>query len=124
MDNIHKRIKDLRTSLHMTQEELAEKVGYTDRSMIAKIEKGIVDLPLTKVKSFADALHTDIYTLTGMDERLKNCETFTVDENGESDYVVHVDENEFQILYELNKIPKVNKEKAFRFIRMYLDSLK
>lgn len=37
----------------MTQQELAEVLGYKDKSMIAKIEKGCVDLPVSKIMSIA-----------------------------------------------------------------------
>ena len=41
----------------MSQQELAEKAGYTDRSSKAKIEAGKVDLTQSKVKSLAKALN-------------------------------------------------------------------
>ena len=40
--------------MKMSQEELAKRTGYTDRSSIAKIEKGMVDLSQSKIKQFAD----------------------------------------------------------------------
>lgn len=50
-------IRRLRVSLNMSQDELAEKCGYTDRSSIAKIESGKADVPQKKIKVFADALN-------------------------------------------------------------------
>ena len=44
MLTLYKNIKKLREELGMSQDELAEKAGYTSRSSIAKIEKGLVDL--------------------------------------------------------------------------------
>lgn len=55
---MYERIKELRQKLKMSQEELASKVGYTDRSSIAKVESGQVDLTQSKIKAFADALGT------------------------------------------------------------------
>lgn len=52
----HENIKKLREKLGWSQEELAEKVGYTDRSSIAKIEAGKVDLQQSKIAAFAAAL--------------------------------------------------------------------
>ena len=49
----------------MSQEELAKKLGYKSRSTIAKIETGKVDLPESKIKSFADALNTTPAYLMG-----------------------------------------------------------
>ena len=51
----------------MTQEELARKAGYTDRSMIAKIEKGQVDLSQSKIKQFADIFGVTPGHLMGWD---------------------------------------------------------
>ena len=50
------KIKQLRIEKGLTQQELAEKVGYTDRSSIAKIEAGKVDLSESKIKAFFKAL--------------------------------------------------------------------
>ena len=52
-DNIRRR----RIELGMSQQELAEKSGYTDRSSIAKIESGKVDLTQSKIIAIAKALN-------------------------------------------------------------------
>lgn len=44
MNQLYKNIRSRRLQLGMSQEELAQKVGYTDRTSIAKIEAGKVDL--------------------------------------------------------------------------------
>lgn len=46
MQKIYENIKKYRLSLGLTQSELAERVGYTDRSMIAKIETGKIDISI------------------------------------------------------------------------------
>lgn len=68
MQKIYKNIKLLRVHNNMSQAELAEAVGYNDRSSIAKIEKGEVDLSQSKIEVFAKALHTTPERLTGWDE--------------------------------------------------------
>lgn len=40
----------------MTQQELAARAGYKDRSTIAKIESGVVDLQQSKIKKLAEIL--------------------------------------------------------------------
>lgn len=55
---LYKNIKARRIELGLTQSELASKLGYADKSMIAKIEKGVVDIPLSKIEAFARALKT------------------------------------------------------------------
>ena len=52
-----KLIKTFREAQEMSQDTLAHMVGYTDRSSIAKIEKGGVDLPRSKLIAFARVLH-------------------------------------------------------------------
>lgn len=62
---LYENIKNRRESLNLSQEQLAERTGYTSRSSIAKIEKGLVDLPLSKIEVFADALETTPSELMG-----------------------------------------------------------
>lgn len=56
MIELYMNIKKYRQGMHMSQQELALKTGYTDRSSIAKIEMGQVDLPQSKILLFAKAL--------------------------------------------------------------------
>lgn len=58
MNGVYDRIRQLRIANGLTQDELALAVGYTDRSSVAKIELGKVDLSLSKVAVIAQALHT------------------------------------------------------------------
>jgi repressor LexA len=65
MLELYKNIKNRRKELKMSQEKLAELVGYTDRSSIAKVEKGEVDLPQSKIVLFAKALNIEPGELLG-----------------------------------------------------------
>ena len=56
---IYERIRMLRESMGMSQEELAHKCGYTGRSMISRIEAGQVDLQVSKLVLIAAALGVD-----------------------------------------------------------------
>ena len=67
MLQLYKNIKTRRKAAKMTQEELARLTGYTDRSSIARIEKGEIDLPQSKIKQFAEALGTTPGHLMGWD---------------------------------------------------------
>lgn len=53
MLDLYTNIKKNRLRLGLTQGELADKMGYADKSMIAKIEKGAVDLTHSKIQAFA-----------------------------------------------------------------------
>jgi len=65
MLELYKNIRKYRIENNLTQEELAALTGYTDRSSIAKIERGDVDLPQSKILLFASALNVDAGTLMG-----------------------------------------------------------
>ena len=62
---IYDRIKDLRISHKMSQNDLAAKMGYKDGSMITKIESGKVDISQKKIIAFAKALDTTPAYLMG-----------------------------------------------------------
>ena len=57
-EGIGKRIRSLREFNKLSQTELAIKVGYKDKTSIAKIEAGKVDLPQSKIFAFAKNLGT------------------------------------------------------------------
>lgn len=63
-------MKNRREELGMTQTELALKVGYKDKSTIAKIEAGTRDFPAAKVRVFAKALQFRPADLLPEDEDL------------------------------------------------------
>lgn len=65
MEKLYQNIRNRRRELRMTQQELAEKIGYTDRSSIAKIESGIIDLSQSKIIQIAKALDTTPSELMG-----------------------------------------------------------
>ena len=52
------KIKSLREDKKLSQSELATLVGYKDKTAIAKVEAGKVDLPQSKISAFAKALNT------------------------------------------------------------------
>lgn len=64
----YERIKIRRKELGISQEELANLVGYTDRSIISKIEKGTVDLSESKIVAIAKALKITPEYLVGWEE--------------------------------------------------------
>lgn len=63
--NLYDRIKSRRIELNISQQELAEILGYQSRSSINKIEQGINDIPQSKIKDFAEALNTTPAWLMG-----------------------------------------------------------
>lgn len=66
----HENIRALREQKGLSQEALAEKAGYKDRSSIAKIEAGLVDLSQSKIAALAKALDvTPAYLMGITDDR-------------------------------------------------------
>lgn len=67
MLDLYKNIKDRRLQLGLTQSELAAKLGYSDKTMISKIENGMVDMTQSRIIKFAEALKTTPIHLMGWD---------------------------------------------------------
>lgn len=63
--NIGKQIRNRRLELNISQDELAKRTGYSDRTAISKIESGLRDIPQSKISLFADALSTTPAYLLG-----------------------------------------------------------
>ena len=68
MLQLYKNIRYWRQERGMSQEELARIVGYSGKSMIARIERGDVDLPQSKIMAFARALDVPPGDLMGWDD--------------------------------------------------------
>ena len=65
--DLSSRIRQRREQLGLSQEELAARMGYRSKSSITKLEKGINDLPQSKVEELAQALETTPAALLGLD---------------------------------------------------------
>lgn len=75
MANIGEKICARRKEIGMTQEELAQKMGYKSRSTINKIENGTNDIPQSKIVKFAEVLGTTIADLMEWEKEEKNNDT-------------------------------------------------
>lgn len=65
MERVYINIKKRREELGMSQRDLAYKCGYSDHTTIAKMEKGLVDITIKRLKQIADALDTTPLELSG-----------------------------------------------------------
>jgi transcriptional regulator with XRE-family HTH domain len=73
--HIGDRIKARRVSLGWSQRDLAEKMGYKNHSVVARVEAGKVDLPQSRLDQFAKVLglsHGYLIGLVSEDESKKN----------------------------------------------------
>ena len=66
MLEIYKNIKAMRQSKEWTQDDLANRAGYTGKAVISYIEAGKIDLPLSRVYTLADALGCTVADLLGI----------------------------------------------------------
>ena len=65
MSNIGEKIRNRRTELEMTQQELAERMGYKHKSSINKIELGLTEVTIDQAELFADVLDVPVSFLMG-----------------------------------------------------------
>lgn len=72
MNSVGKQIKALREELGMSQDDLAAKMGYKNRSTIAKIENGVNDVVQSNIVKFAEVLGTTPARLMGWEQEQAN----------------------------------------------------
>ena len=119
MTNIGEKIKERREQLGMSQDELAERMGYKSRSTIAKIEKGVNDVVQSNIVKFAEVLLTTPAYLMGWleeEEDKKNNDTL-------SSIVVrmNVDEDFLSVVEILNGLDSAKLEGVKQMLRAFVD---
>lgn len=77
---INERIKLCRENMNMSQEELAQKMGYKSKSTISKIESGLRDVKQSKVVEFAKVLNTTTSYLMGWEESSQKSSPQSIDD--------------------------------------------
>ena len=97
------KVKTLRISRGMSQDELAQRLGYTNRSSINKIELGKNDLPRNKVAQLAAILGVEPIEFFKDDEAVPD--------------VVQDD-----IIVEIEKLSGSNRVRLEAYLRALLDS--
>ena len=87
--HIGDRIKKRREQLGMTQEELAQKMGYASRSTVNKVEKGVNDITQTTIVNYAKALGTTPAYLMGWeDTEIIHDTDYIFEAPGDRDFVI------------------------------------
>jgi len=81
------KVKLRREELNLSQEELAEKMNYKSKTSIHKIEVGITDLPLSKVKELAAVLKTTSAYLMGWEDKKEEKSNLNID-TVNTDYIM------------------------------------
>lgn len=95
---IGNRIRELRLEKGWTQSELAEKMGYKDKTAISKIEKNINDVNQSTIQKFADIFGCDV-----------------------SDFflITPISDAEIEIIMKYRKADKVTRESVNRLLAYY-----
>lgn len=71
------KIKARREDLKMSQRALAEKMGYSNHSTVARIENGLVDIPQSRIVQFSEVLGVSTSYLMGWEKVQKNNDAIT-----------------------------------------------
>ena len=69
---IGEKIKERRLELGWSLRELSKRMGYANQSTIARIEKGEIDVPQSKVVKFAEVMSTTVAFLMDWEDVQKN----------------------------------------------------
>lgn len=120
MLDLYKNIKKRREELEMSQEELAQKTGYTSRSSIAKIEKGLVDLTQTKISLFANALKTTSSDLMGWKETEESKQTYYLNDASQEAAQFLYENPNYKVLFDASR--KVKPE-DIDFVKQMIDKM-
>ena len=105
--NMYERIRQLRISAGMSQDDLARAMGYKDRSMITKIESGKVDISQKKIIAFSRVLHTTPRYLMGWDDEYPDL----------SDAAPVTQESRI-ISAGIDRMPKERREQALKILQV------
>lgn len=128
MLKLYENIKKRRIDLGMTQEQLAQKMGYADKTMISKIEKGLIDLPYTKIIEFSKVLMTSPGELMGWTE--PDPETISIHwremphKKIEIPYDIYINTEIGEILVETQKMDEKSIDKLSSFAKFLNDDKK
>ena len=71
------KIRQRRKELGWSLRELAQRMGYANHSTIARIEKGEIDIPQSKVVKFAEVMGTTVAFLMDWEEVKKSNDTLS-----------------------------------------------
>ena len=118
--SIGNRIKIRREELGMTQDELAQRLGYKSRSSVNKIELNQRNLPQAQIKAIANILDTTPSYIMGWDEE-ENIEQIQTELEIVEMISKHYGNQVIQILNDLLQFDSSEQEKLSSFIAKYKD---
>ncbi|WP_311537793.1 helix-turn-helix transcriptional regulator [uncultured Anaerococcus sp.] len=101
---LHKKIKQRRIELNMSQDDLARRTGYKTKSAISRIERGERDITQSQIELFAKALETTPSYLMGWDSEDK------------------LNKEDEKLLNAFNQLNNEGQEKAISYTQDLVDS--
>ena len=125
--DIGSRIKHKREMLKMSQEELAQKVGYKSRSSINKIELDGRGLPQSKIVAFAKALETTPAYLMGWEHEIDyiaktdSGAEFLIETRRKHSHFSKEESLEFKLLDIFSELMADNKQKIIEYAEKVLE---
>ena len=109
--DIGQRIRKKREELNMTQEELAKKLGYANRSSVNKVENSR-ELSMKKINLYAQALETTVPYLMGWEDEFSQ-------EVAELDLkITNYDRETKEYMLKMAKLPKEKRQQIYNLIDM------
>lgn len=108
--NIGEKIKIRRNELGWSQQKLADMMGYTSKSTITKIEKGVSDVGQRNIAKFAEVLGVSIAYLMDWEE----------DEKNDVDNLTPVSLEEQVIAEKVSKLSIQDKEALLSYVNYLL----
>lgn len=117
MSTIGENIGKRRKELGMTQEELAERLGYKSKSSINKIEAGINDLPQKKIVDFAKALNTTPATLMGWVAEESGQRTTTLAQLYKR---MRLEDDFYKMVYKLDKLNETQRASIEQLLNVFV----
>lgn len=110
---IGERIKARRQELGLSQRELAKRLGYTDHTTITRVESGKVDLPMSRIAQFAEALRVSPSYIMGWEDEEDKKNPATTD---------GMSENRKKLMRFVEGVPEEKAEMLLRVMKSILEA--
>ena len=109
LEIIGRRVREARIAKGLTQDEVAEKMGYTSRTTINKIEMGINGIPNSKLSLLAEILNVDIsYLLVG--DNKKESALLTLTSKDGKVRTMQITDDQYEIMQKALDIFEIEKD--------------
>ena len=102
LEIVGNNIRRERKKQNISQQELAESVGYKGKDMISRIESGQVNIPMDKLKTIADVLSVHVSDL--MEEYKRTAE--------------NVSEMDIKIAKTISELPEAEKQRILNYLEV------